>query len=67
MLEPEAPERRQESRRLAVSLNALLLVAAGVLVGRDAFHEALLSKRMRFAAGFGFFCGVVADRLILNR
>ena len=61
------PARTQESRWLAIGLNAFFLLLAGVLVGRDAFHEALLSKRMRFAAGFGFCCGVLTDRLILHR
>ena len=60
------PERRQESRRLAISLNAGLLLIAGVFVGRDALLEALFSKRTRFAAAFGFLGGALVDRFILH-
>ena len=56
------PNRPQESRRLAIGLNAGLFVIALFLVGRDALAEALLSKRVRFTAALCLGLGVLIGR-----
>ena len=56
------PDRTQESRRLAIGLNAGLILLALALVGRDALVEALLSKRVRVTAALCLGLGVLIGR-----
>ena len=54
--------RPQESGRLAYAINAVLLVGAFALLGRDGVYHAMFSRRARIAAFFGACCTLLACR-----